>query len=263
MWKKILLGILGFIVLVVVLAFVLTKSISDVANKQLQALRQGDMVAAYALTSKDFRAQTSFSDFEKFVNTYPALKNNKSTSWSEREINNGQGSLKGKLIALDGGVTPIEYKLVKENGEWKILGILIHRAGVNVESEVTEASKTSNTNSAKDLSQGELYRVYVNDILNPKGNVEAPKGIIPKTAPKIYVTAYILHAKKGLQVAAGLYCVTTKGKIGPIKGIVSQSGNVMRSFSFTNTEPTWPVGNYKIFVATSNHQSAEVDFKVE
>lgn len=264
MWKKILLGILAFIVFVVILAFVLTKSISDVANKQLQALRQGDMVGAYALTSKDFRAQTSLEDFEKFVKKYPSLKNNLKSSWSERTINNGQGTLKGKLTATDGGVTPIEYHLVKENNEWKILGFSLHNAGATIDSDVSkEAAKPVVAPTKKDLAQGELYRIYVNDTLNKSGNVDAPKGIIPKTSPKIFTTVYILHAKKGLKVAAQLYCVTTGGKIGPSVATISQNGNIMRSFSFTNTEPTWPVGDYKIFVATANHQSAEVNFKVE
>lgn len=276
MWKKVLLGIAGFIILVVVLALVLTKSISDVVNKQLQALRQGDMITAYALTSKDFRNSTSLADFEKFVSNYPALKNNAKASWSSREINNGQGSLKGELIAIDGGVTPIEYRLVKENDEWKILGFSLKLSGATVSENAPKPAATNEPTAEekiakfreegkdpKELAKGELHRIYMSDALNKDGNVDAPKLVIPKTAPKIYATVYIMHAKKGLKVAVQLVNTGTGGKIGPSVAVISQNGNVMRNFSFTNTDPIWPVGNYKINVITSNKQLGSVDFKVE
>lgn len=273
MWKKIILGIVAFIILVVVLALVFTSSITSVADKQLTALRHGDMVAAYALTSKDFRNSTSLAEFEKFVNTYPSLKNNQKASWSAREINNGQGTLKGKLVAMDGGVTPIEYHFVKENEEWKIIGISLHQSGattITSQSEATSSTVNPPATSApvsstnpKDLAKGQIYRVLVSDQQSASGSVATSKGIISISAPKVFVTTYILKARKGLKVSAEMVYVRSGSKIGPSVAVITKSGNIIRDFSFTNTQPTWPVGDYAINISTSNNQHATVNFKMQ
>ena len=253
MWKKVLLGIVAFVILVVVLVLFFTKSLSDVANKQLEALRKGDTIAAYSYTSKDFQSSTSLDNFKMFINSYPSLKNNKSASWAEREINNNMGKLKGSLVAVDGGVTPAEYHFVKENKEWKIIGIQLTASGAS----------TAPSTSATDLAQGELFQVLVNDTLNNEGNVDAAKGIVPTTAKKIFTTVYVLHAKNGLKITAELVRVENGGRIGPVEATVTQDGNIMRNFSFTNTAGNWPSGDYKINVKTSNNQMATVNFKVQ
>lgn len=153
MWKKILLGIVIFIVIVVALALFLTRSLSEVANKQLDALKKGDIAAAYSYTSKDFQAAVSMKDFEKFLNAYPGLKNNQKTSWGERTISGSTGTLRGTLTATDGGVTPVEFHFVKENDEWKILGIGVNQAGTQVapiiNSDNSSSSKSTATTKSK------------------------------------------------------------------------------------------------------------------
>lgn len=252
MWKKILLGVGAFVVIVITLALLLTSSITDVANKQMDALRKGDTVKAYSYTSKDFQGYTSLADFEKFFDKFPSLKNNKKAKWSDRKIENNTGILKGSLIANDGAVTPVEFHFVKENSEWKIIGIQLHPTG----------AQASSSQGAGDVSLGEIYQVLVSDAQNRSGSVDATKTVIFANAPKIFVTVYVLHAKAGLKVTAEMVRVENGAKIGPSEATITQSGNVMRDFSFTNTASLWPEGDYKINVTTSNHQSASVNFKV-
>jgi hypothetical protein len=256
MWKKILLGIAIFIALIIALSLFLTRGLADVANKQLEALRKGDVTAAYSYTAKDFQHAVSMQNFEKFLDQYPALKNNQKSSWSERSTSNGIGTLKGTLTATDGGVTPVEYHFVKENNEWKVLSITLNKVGTQI---LADGSSSQNV----DKTQGEIYQVLVSDVQGSKRSVDKGKETMPTTAKKIYASVYIMHAKKGVKVAAQLVRLENKAKIGPSVATVSQTGNVIRDFSFTNTDPSWPKGDYVINVLTSNGQVATVKFKIE
>ncbi|OGT07425.1 MAG: hypothetical protein A2X78_01045 [Gammaproteobacteria bacterium GWE2_37_16] len=252
MWKKILLGVGAFVVLVITLVLLLTSSITDVANKQMEALRKGDLVTAYSYTSKDFQGYTSLADFKKFFDKFPSLKNNKKASWSERKVENNTGILKGSLTSNDGAVTPIEFHFVRENSEWKIIGIQLQPTGAQV----------SPSQGTGDVSFGEIYQVLVSDAQNRSGSVDAAKTVIPSKAPKVFVTVYVLHAKAGVKVTAEMVRMENGAKIGPSEATITQSGNVMRDFSFTNAASLWPVGDYKINITTSNNQSASVNFKI-
>lgn len=124
-WLKIVLGVVAGLAVVigVIVWFALwaTSGIVEVAERQLAALKAGNMDAAYAETSEQFRQQTPVDAFTAFVNQYPILKEHASHSFSNRSINNGVGELNGTLTAPSGGVTTIQYRLVKENDAWKVL----------------------------------------------------------------------------------------------------------------------------------------------
>jgi len=258
MWKKILLSILALIIIVVGLVLYFTKTIGEIADKQLVALREGDLTTAYSYGSKDFQATTTQEDFKNFVNAYPSLKHNISSLWSSREINHNTGTLTGTLTSTDGTVTPIEYHFIKENGEWKILGLQLHQTGA-----AHTFSEMNSSNKKSDIAKGEIFKIIISDALNAKGEIEQPKDWISKKSPKIYTSVYILHAKKDLKVTAEMVRIENGAKVGPIIATVTKDGNIIRYFSFTNTEPSWPIGDYKINVYTSNKQISTLDFKIE
>lgn len=135
--KKILIWIgslTAFVAVVFAIAYFASGGLTSVIYKQLSAIRAGEIIKAYAYTSIDFRGATSLNDFEEFVSHYPALKNNKSAKFSETQRKNDTGIARGTLYADDGTATPVEYLLVKEDGEWKVLGIQINPgAGADVE----------------------------------------------------------------------------------------------------------------------------------
>ena len=127
-WLKVIIGIGIFIVLIVWVAFSATSGVVKTVEKHLDLLKQGDLRAAYNLTtSKDFRDATSFEQFAMIVQRFPAMRNTKKYSFNERNINSdGTGSAKGILTAADGTATPIIFKLIKENGQWKIISFTVN-----------------------------------------------------------------------------------------------------------------------------------------
>lgn len=95
-------------------------------ERQLAALKAGDMQAAYVETSQAFQQATPMDAFVTFVDQFPALKDAAEYSFPERSISNGEGRLRGTLTSSTGAVTPIVYQLVKENDVWKIIYINVN-----------------------------------------------------------------------------------------------------------------------------------------
>jgi hypothetical protein len=128
-WKKIGIGFLAFLAFiagVVVLALWLTADVVAPVERQLAFLRQGDVKAAYGETSLAFRDNVPFEKFVAFVKLYPSLSRNKSYSFNERSVDaKGTGTVKGTLTDDRGAVLPVEFRLVKEDGAWRILSIRI------------------------------------------------------------------------------------------------------------------------------------------
>jgi hypothetical protein len=120
-WKKVLLGLFIFIVLVIWLALWATSGLIEPVERHFTALRSGDVVAAYAELSVAARQQTSLEDFKKMLEGTPALTHVTGESFSTRNNENGEGRLEGVLELDGGGKLPIQIRLVKENGAWKIL----------------------------------------------------------------------------------------------------------------------------------------------
>lgn len=123
LWFK-LTAFLAVLALMGVTAGILfTESLVDVVDNQLQALREQDLTKAYSYSSKDFQAATTLDQFRSFVDAYPVFFNNQSAHFAQRSIENNIGTLKGNLTSLDHVNTPVEYKVIKEDGKWKILSI--------------------------------------------------------------------------------------------------------------------------------------------
>lgn len=129
LWKKIGIGVLAFfafIAVVISLVMWLTSDVVAPVDRQLVLLRQGDVKTAYSETALAFRDTVSFEKFEAFVKQYPSLSRNKAHSFTERSIDaKGTGTVKGTLTDDRGAVLPAEFRLVKENGVWRILSIRI------------------------------------------------------------------------------------------------------------------------------------------
>jgi len=96
-------------------------------ERQLDALRHGDLRAAYDETSQDFRRTTSFASFEAFVARVPALSRNAGHNFTNRKVNwtnaSGTGLVSGTLSDASGGTVQVEYKLVTEGTAWRINAI--------------------------------------------------------------------------------------------------------------------------------------------
>lgn len=144
--------VIVLVALVLSIVFYATSGLTTPIHSQLSALRSGDVVAAYSYTSKDFQNATPIDAFKKFVEQYPTLKNNKSSSFTHSEINNGEGTITGVLQSIDGATTSVEYRLTKEGDTWKITGIHIKpmQSGIGTDGKDKSSSNTTLPNLYSD-----------------------------------------------------------------------------------------------------------------
>jgi len=132
-WLKIVLIVFGCLAVlvgaIIGLAFWATSGPVKAVDDELALLHNGKIEEAYNATAKDFQNTITLDQFKAYLDAYPSFKNNKSVSWSSREINNDQGKLDGELKAADGGVTPLEVVLIKENDVWRVLSFEVKKSG--------------------------------------------------------------------------------------------------------------------------------------
>lgn len=111
----------------------LTSGLLNTANAQLEALRKGNYQQAYSYTSAQYQQAISFDNFQRWLNEYPELLTNKSANFTQRGITHSQvdndsaylnsGFLEGTITTNDGKQISIKYVFLKENDQWKIVGI--------------------------------------------------------------------------------------------------------------------------------------------
>jgi hypothetical protein len=255
--KKIILGAVAFLVIIIFIGFSATQGITDVANLQLKALRSDDLVKAYAYTSREFQSATSLDDFKQFIAGYPSLRNNKDASFTDRQVENNMGKLKGTLNSRDGSVTPVEYTLVKENGEWKILNMKLNPVGAGI-MQTDTLSNTGNNQSA-----GRINDVKLNDQTDSRGIVTNHKDKYFVNTAEIFVSAYIGNAVSGGSVTAELVHQASGSKVGPVSNPIQGNGEIASNFSFMKPTKGWPQGTYKVTITLSTGESKFVTFEVK
>jgi hypothetical protein len=256
--KKIILGAVAFLFIIIFIGFSATQGITEVANLQLKALRSDDLVKAYAYTSRDFQSATSLDDFKQFIAGYPSLRNNKDASFTDRQVENNMGKLKGTLNSRDGSVTPVEYTLVKENGEWKILNMKLNPVGAGIQQTDTFS------NTGKDnLSVGTINDVKLNDQTDPRGIVTNHKDKYFVNTAEIFVSAFIGNAVSGGSVTAELVHQASGSKVGPVSNPIQGNGEIASNFSFMKPTKGWPQGTYKVTITLSTGESKYVTFEVK
>lgn len=153
-----------FVICIFAIALYATSGVTNTVRSQLNALRSGDYVKAYSYTSKDFQNSTSFDAFKIFIDRHPSLKNNKSSTFTSRKIENSEGEVSGTLEATDGTTTPVQYRLIKENDHWKILSIRISPSGIV---EKTDARRSQS-------APGEIALPNIFESSNSKYSIHYP-----------------------------------------------------------------------------------------
>lgn len=96
-----------------------------VSNQFMNDLQKGDAHAAYSLTSSGFRSVTSESEFQNAIssgnNPFAGAHHRVST---HIETSSNVGTFTDFVYKIDGPETSyLEVELVKQNGDWRVLGI--------------------------------------------------------------------------------------------------------------------------------------------
>ena len=115
----------------VLFVFYLTSGAVESADQFLATLARGDSKAAYLQTSSTFRTAQSEPDFEAVIGAL-GLKEFQSAFWNSRAVENNLATVEGSIQLRSGGTTRLTIKLIKEDGQWKILSLEGPIIGANV-----------------------------------------------------------------------------------------------------------------------------------
>lgn len=130
---KILLGLVAVVSLALGAIFYFTADLVTVADQFFAASKSKNMEQAYSYLSDDFRAGTSQSELEMFLEKN-LLTTFQEANWQTRSINGGRGELIGSVTTDSGGVVPITLSFVKGSSGWKIYSIQKPSSGIQEES---------------------------------------------------------------------------------------------------------------------------------
>ena len=123
---------LALVVIIILLAFGLTRGAVKAGAEFLGLIGSGKVAAAYEKASATLKSQQTEESFEQAVKNL-GLTDFASASWSSRETKNDRAHLEGSVKTRAGGKIPLTMELVKESGTWKVIYLSGPQAGISVE----------------------------------------------------------------------------------------------------------------------------------
>jgi hypothetical protein len=100
--------------------FYMTSGATDAVRAQLEEIKAGKLEEAHARFSESYRAEIPSAAFAAFVDRHPSVKDNADSTFTSRNVTNNRAQLKGTLKAGSGVTEEVDYRLVKEGGDWKV-----------------------------------------------------------------------------------------------------------------------------------------------
>lgn len=165
-WFKLLASVVVLLAIFAGFIVAFTDDLVVIAQGQLTALHTNQLTEAYyKYTSKDFQEATSLEAFRNFIKEYPIFSSYTSATFEPEKIENDIGVLKGTLTEQNGTKIPVEFRLTKDDNEWKVASISMQ------ESDQTSGLKPASQEEAggllapvkeqlKDLHSNNVQKAY-------------------------------------------------------------------------------------------------------
>lgn len=137
-WTKVTLFVFGIVFILIGILLIYSNYAEGVVENQLQAIRNGKLTEAYyEYTSKKFQEATSLENFKEFVKSLQPFIEKSPLSKEETPLDNGTKRVRQIFAAQDNSRLILDFILVKEDDDWKILNM-------KLEPEVEEQNLTEN-----------------------------------------------------------------------------------------------------------------------
>lgn len=201
-------------------------SLENVIVEQLNLIRQGKLREAYdKFTSTSFKKATAFESFEAFIRSQPGISDNVTIELGKLSFDNNMGTMSGFLKGHDGLIYPVEYDLVQEGGEWKVMHI--------------EVEKPLDSSKGDTLS---VTQVVLGTSVDAAGIVTDPQKQFKVDSGDIYLNLHVANVKPGTVVEVSLEHLDSHSSIVPISTHLDEGGNANAVFIFSPPKTGWPEG---------------------
>lgn len=117
-----------FVVVIVGIFWVVGQATSgpeEVIHAFLKAAGDGDYATAHNYFSAPLKEVQSLEDFSAAAEAHPMFFKVTDTTFNNRSVNTSGAELSGTATLEAGTEVPASFKLVKENGEWKLISYQI------------------------------------------------------------------------------------------------------------------------------------------
>lgn len=233
-----------------------TRELIDAIQAFLKALRQQKIEQAYSeLTASHFREENSLPDFEDFVKKILPLSESESATFDRLMFNNNIATFVVSLYINETEAMPVEFDLIKEKDQWKILNLFVHPA-----KKVDQKAKSKTTQVVNRI---EFPKVELGTKISSSGEIEASQTRFEAGKEDIYVNIFIHNGKEGDQFEVVMRHVESGSNIPPVKASVLEDGESIVNLVFSPPPKGWPKGNYQIRISTENKVYKTFVFKVE
>jgi len=156
LWFKVILIAVALLCFFSILIALMSQDLTDAVSDQLVALREKKITEAYYnFTSREFQKATSLENFHKFVEEYPIFLRNKSVRFIDRSMENDVGKLDAMLMGEQGLEMPVQYRLIDQEGKWKILSIQMENKTEASDNQDDKEEKTK-TDSVADSAASDF-----------------------------------------------------------------------------------------------------------
>lgn len=228
--------------------------LTEIINRQLNEIKVNDLYSAYEnYTSDEFRDSTAFESFAKFVDQNVIFSKNSSMEFLDLSFDNNTATLRVNLTADNNDRSEVEYDLIKEGDEWKILGIKI--LNPNPIEEVKKTRKPEPLSMVFD-------KVDVGTKVNLSGQITNPSTKIKKSSEDIFATILLTDGIPGTKIAVTFEHKDTGSTLPPVEREIDNPGNSTISLVFSAPKEGWPLGVYHLKARASTGQIQNYTFEV-
>ena len=102
-----------------------TAAPEKVVHEFLAAAASGDYDRAHSYFAAPLKEEQPLAQFREAASSHPSLFTARDTTFNERSIDTSSARLSGSLTLASGTRLPASFRLVRENGSWKLIGYQI------------------------------------------------------------------------------------------------------------------------------------------
>lgn len=241
-WFKVL---LSFIVTGILIGFIgvfYSEDVRQVVEGQLGKLRENRITQAYYdYSAKTFQETTSLPDFRKFIARYPAISDNKKFLLDSQSVDNGQAVVTGLLISNDLQEMKVEYQLIKEDEDWKVLSISLQEFLHEDEEELAISELVDLVDKhLKSLRAEEVTEAYYG-LLSKNFQRETPLPVFEK-----YVAEHPIFSNYEDAEFGDRRIENDKGYVDLI--LTSNSGRYLLEYQLLREQGNWKVWSLRVIL---------------
>jgi hypothetical protein len=89
-------------------------------DDHIRAINSGNYQLAYTHFTDDLKQDISYDEFRQNLEAFSSVLPGQESSFSHVKVVNDNASVEGTITGRDGAIFPVEYRLVRQNGVWRI-----------------------------------------------------------------------------------------------------------------------------------------------